>query len=240
MIILQKQIARLSNYSRRKAEELIRLGRVKVNGELAFLGQTVNPEKDVIEVGGKKLSGSTELIYLKFNKPRGYVSTTAKFPEEKSIFDLVKVKERLFPIGRLDKGSRGLMILTNDGNLTQRLSHPRFGHEKVYEVKVSGGKDRKISDSLAYKVIGSCRKGINIGEGDGIVKVQDVSYLSNNVFRLVLEEGKKRQIRRMFETLGFKVLDLARTEISGLKLGILKEGAWERLNSKEIEELKKQ
>lgn len=239
MIILQKQIARLSDYSRRKAEELIRLGKVRVNGSVAFLGQTVDPDNDMIQVKGKTITGLRELIYIKFNKPRGYVSTTAKFSKEKNIFDLVNINERLFPIGRLDKSSRGLMILTNDGDLTQRLSHPRYGQEKTYEVKAIGGKEKRISDSFAGRIISSCLKGVNIGEGDGKVKAKKASYLGLNIFSLVLGEGKKRQIRRMFEALGLKVVDLKRVEISGLKLGNLKEGSWERLSIKELDMLQK-
>lgn len=238
MIILQKQIARNTDYSRRRAEDLIRLGKVKVNGVVAYLGQVVDPEKDEIKVSNKVISKFKKLIYIKLNKPKSYVSTTAKFPREKSILDLIDINDRLFPIGRLDKNSRGLMILTNDGDLALKLSHPRYGQEKVYEVKVSPGKQKKIDDNYASKIITACLGGIDIGEGDGKVKAKNISYLQDNLFKIVLAEGKKRQIRRMFQALGLRVVDLRRVEIATLKLDKLKEGSWENLSAEELALLK--
>lgn len=234
-IILQKLIASAGNYSRRQAEDLIRLGKVRVNGEEAFLGQKADFSEDKIEVNNRVIKLAEDLIYIKLNKPRGYVSTTAKFLNEQSIFELVNVKKKLFPVGRLDKNSRGLMLLTNDGALAQKLSHPKFEHEKVYEVRVKFTEDINLKPNY---IVNELKKGVDIGEGDGVVKAKRIQYLNNNIFEIVLAEGKKRQLRRMFEALGYKVSDLKRVSISKLTLGDLKEGKWSYLSDKELNLLK--
>ncbi len=242
-IVLQKLIAASGKCSRRQAEELIRAGKVLLNGEEAFLGQRAEVGIDVVEVEGEILGELKDFIYLKFNKPSGYVSTTASFPNEKSIFDLVNLNEKLFPVGRLDKNSRGLMLLTNDGGLAQKLSHPRYEHEKIYEVRVKFvGKsfgDNRESELVPEKIVKFMEKGFDIGEGDGLVRAKKAEYLQRNFFRITLNEGKKRQIRRMFMELGFKILDLKRVELSGLKLVGLPEGSWEYLSEAELDDLKR-
>lgn len=245
-IILQKFIASFSDkYSRRKAEELIRLGKVFVNDSEAVLGQRVNPEKDIIQIGDKIIKNKDKagLIYIKFNKPIGFVSTLANFSSEKNIFQLINIKERVFPIGRLDKNSRGLMILTNDGELTQKLTHPSFKHDKIYEAKVKFvGKDinkfKSEKEISVKQLISMMEGGFDIGEGDGIAKAKKVELIKVNFFRIILNEGKKRQLRRMFSILGFKVIDLKRIEIAGLKLEGLAEGSWQYLSNKELNNLK--
>jgi len=166
------------------------------------------------------------------NKPVGYVCTNRSFPGEKNIFDLLKTTERLFAVGRLDKESRGLVLLTNDGDLAQRLAHPKFQHDKVYEVKTQ----EKITKSDS--IVTQFKKGINIGEEDGVVRVKDIKYLQNGLFVITLSEGKKRQIRRMFKALDLNIIDLKRTKISSLALGNLKEGQWQYLDKEEIKKLK--
>lgn len=233
-MIIQKAIAASGYCSRRKAEALVREGEVEVNGEIALVGQEVDPKKDKIKVLGHAISAAEDFVYLKLNKPIGYVCTAAKFKNEKSIFDLLDVKERIFPVGRLDKNSRGLVLLTNDGSLTQKLAHPRFEHDKIYEVR--------LRDDFAFeplRVARALEKGMDIGEGDGFVKAKKAEYLQNGNFAITLSEGKKRQIRRMFAALGFQVEDLKRTEISGLKLGNLPEGKFAYLSTSELENLKK-
>ena len=242
-IVLQKLIAASGKCSRRQAEELIRAGKVLLNGEEAFLGQRAEAGVDVVEVEGVVLGEAKDFIYLKFNKPAGYVSTTASFPNEQSIFDLVSLDEKLFPVGRLDKDSRGLMLLTNDGDLAQKLSHPRYEHEKIYEARVkfvgkSFGDDRE-AELAPEKVAKFMEKGLDIGEGDGIARAKKVECLQRGFFRITLTEGKKRQIRRMFMELGFKILDLKRVELSGLKIAGLPEGSWEYLSEAEINDLKR-
>lgn len=232
-MIIQKAIAASGYCSRRKAETLVYDEEVEVNGEMAMVGQEVDADKDEIKVRGKVIGASENFVYIKLNKPVTYVCTARKFKNEKSIFDLVKVKERLFPVGRLDKDSRGLVLLTNDGNLTQMLAHPRFEHDKIYQVRL---RDEGAMDY--FKVAKVMEKGVDLGDEDGIVNAKKVEYLQNTDFAVTLNEGKKRQIRRMFAALGFYVTDLKRTEISGLKLGSLAEGYWDYLSEQELQKLK--
>jgi len=229
-IVLQKFIADSGFCSRRQAEVLIKAGKVELNGEKARLGLRVG-ENDVVKINGKKIGLAKERIYIKLNKPAGYVCTNAGFRGEKSVFDLVNLKTRMFVVGRLDKESRGLVLLTNDGELAQKLTHPSFQHEKIYELRVSGHLGR------VNEVVKNIKAGVNIGEGDGVVKPKNVKYLDADRFSLVLTEGKKRQIRRMFEAVGCEVTDLLRTEISGLTLWKLGEGEWKFLTKEEINKL---
>jgi pseudouridine synthase len=231
-IILQKIIAQSGYASRRQAEQMVRSGQVKVNGLVAAPGTMADPKLDRITIKNKLIGEEEKKIYIKLNKPEGYTCTNRSFPGEKNIFELINVRERLFAIGRLDKNSRGLVLLTNDGDLTQNLAHPKFEHEKIYEVKVSG----EIKNDRA--VMGHFLKGIDIGEGDGIVKAKKIEYLQNNLFIITLNEGKKRQIRRMFRELGIGVADLKRTELGGLKLGGLPEGTWAYLTPAEVNRLR--
>jgi len=230
-IILQKIIA-LSGYSsRRKAEELIREERVKVNGVTALIGEKADPLEDRITINGRLISSIEAKIYIILNKPVGYTCTNRSFPNEKNIFDLVDLPNRLFAVGRLDKDSRGLVLITNDGDLTQKLSHPKFESEKDYEVKI---RDEVINPEMVIKKLLS---GVDIGEDDGIVKAKRAKYLQNDLFVITLNEGKKRQIRRMFAVLGTRVADLKRTRISNLTLGNLPEGKWDYLEPEEINNL---
>lgn len=233
-MIIQKAIAASGYCSRRKAESFVRDGEVEVNGLEAMVGQIVNPDKDEIKVNGKVIGALEDFVYVKLNKPVDYVCTAAKFKNEKSIFDLVDVKERLFPVGRLDKDSRGLVLLTNDGDLTQKLAHPRFEHDKIYEVRL---RDEGPIDG--FKLARALEKGVDLGGEDGVVRAKKAEYLQKNDFAITLNEGKKRQIRRMFAALGFYVIDLKRTEISGLRLGNLAEGYWDYLSDAELDRFRK-
>lgn len=230
-IILQKAIAESGYSSRRKAEEIIRDGQVKINGHEAFIGDYADPEKDKITVNGRLISRPEKKVYIILNKPLGYTCTNRRFTNEKNIFDLVDLPIRLFAVGRLDKDSRGLVLLTNDGDLTQKISHPKFEHNKEYEVKI---RDEVVNADL---VINNLIKGVDIGDGDGVVKAVRAKYLQNGLFRIILNEGKKRQIRRMFNTLGTRVVDLRRVSISGLNLGNLPEGKWDYLSKEEVADL---
>jgi len=231
-IILQKIIAESGYASRRKGEELIRAGKVRVNGEIAQVGDKAEAGVDEITVNNYAIGQAVPKIYIKMNKPLGYTCTNQRFPGEKNIFDLIDLPERLFAVGRLDKGSRGLLLLTNDGELTQRLAHPRFQHNKVYEVQTRG--EIRNGEFICAKMM----QGVDIGEGDGIARARDAQYLQNHTFIITLNEGKKRQIRRMFRILGLQVLDLRRVSIAGLTIGNLPEGHWTYLTKEEVNHLK--
>lgn len=238
--VLQKIIAESGLASRREAEKMIRNQEVKINGELAILGDRADTRSDLILVNGKPLRGKAEKTYLKLNKPIGYTCTNRSFPGEQNIFELLPKGERLFSIGRLDKDSRGLVLLTNDGDLTQRLAHPRYEHEKVYEVLIdyrSREENQFLEIGAGHRLISNLIKGVDIEEGDGVVKAKRALYLQNNRFVITLSEGKKRQVRRMFSALGYRVKDLKRISFAGLKLGNLKEGAWEKLSKEELKNL---
>jgi pseudouridine synthase len=231
-IVLQKFIAESGYCSRRKAEEWIKEGEVFVNGEVAEPGTKVD-EKDEVKIFGEVIGSPEEKIYIKMNKPVGYVCTSRDFKGEKNIFDLIGKKERLFVAGRLDKDSRGLILLTNDGDLAQKITHPSFKHEKKYIIKL-------CSSVLNPEIIANrLKSGIDIGDGDGIVRAKEAKGLSGWEFEMTLGEGKKRQIRRMFMAFGLKVKDLVRVSVGNLELGDLPEGQWRPLKKKEIEALRK-
>ncbi|MCK5212151.1 rRNA pseudouridine synthase [Candidatus Parcubacteria bacterium] len=231
-IILQKFIVDSGHCSRRQATELIRSGRVKVNDKMAELGQKVL-SNDKVQVGEKILKIEIEKIYIILNKPICYICTNRKFKGEKNIFDLIENKNRLFVVGRLDKDSRGLVLITNDGDMTERITHPRYEHEKEYVVQL-----RIKNEELRIKEIASSfLKGIDISEGDGVVKAKVTEYLGQGKFKIILTSGKKRQIRRMFEILDLEIVDLVRVRIGNIELGELKIGEWRHLSDKEIKNL---
>ncbi|HUT21798.1 MAG TPA: pseudouridine synthase [Candidatus Bipolaricaulota bacterium] len=227
-IRLQKYLADCGIASRRSAEELILRGKVKVNGKtVKELGVKVDL-KDKVEFNGKIVKPEQKKIYIMLNKPIGYLSTVKKGKEKgKTVLDLVKVKERLFPIGRLDKDSSGLLILTNDGDLALKLTHPRFEKEKEYSVTV----DKEITKSFIEQM----KKGVKITEGKTLPA--KVKQTDSKNFQIVLREGKNRQIRRMCESLGYRVRSLSRIRINKLKLAGLKSGEFRYLNEEEIKNL---
>ncbi|PLX20320.1 pseudouridine synthase [Candidatus Parcubacteria bacterium] len=226
-VVLQKFIADSGYCSRRKAEDLIRAKRVNVNKKKAELGMKVSDE-DLVEIAGKKVERNKEDVYIALNKPKGYTCSNRKFRGEKNIFDLVKNDNRLFVVGRLDRDSQGLVLLTNDGELAQSISHPSYESEKKYFVETDKLQERPED------IIKKLKKGVDIKDGDGIVWVKAIRHIAGSNFEIVLIEGKKRQIRRMFLALGIKVLKLKRISIGRLKLGNLREGSWEYINKSKI------
>ncbi len=240
---LQKFIAESGYCSRRRAEELICEGVVTVNNKVAAIGQSV-ADGDRVLIDGKPIGRQARKIYLALNKPKGYTCTNRRFKDEKNIFDLVKINERLFIVGRLDKDSRGLVILTNDGEYAQKITHPRFHHEKVYEVTVDMPKASNpdiapskrgkshAEESWARDILLCLKKGI-MQEGEFLV-AKKASYLGSNKFKVTLTEGKKRQLRRMFGFLDLRVKDLVRTQIGNIKLDHLKEGHWQEIKNPQI------
>lgn len=224
-IRINKYLANNKICSRREADTLIEKGKVLVNGKLAKIGQLVL-EKDEV-----KLAGSLERkIYLAFNKPEGIVTHSPR-ENERSIFDILKIKHKVYPIGRLDKQSRGLIILTNDGRITDRLLNPEQYHEKEYSVAVN--------KPLTEKFIKNLSRGVRLDDGyktrECFVKEKDEFS-----FYITLTEGKKRQIRRMCSALGYRVEDLNRIRIMNIKLGNLSVGDYRILKEKEKNDLLKQ
>ncbi len=224
---LQKYLSSAGFCSRRKGEEYIRDGLVKVNGIIVTeLGTKVDPQNDRIEVNETLVKEGQKKVYIALNKPREYV-TSCDHPGEKIVLDLVDIPERIYPVGRLDKDSTGLLLLTNDGRLHHRLSHPSFDHEKEYEVAVAS----HITDGA----LRSLEKGMPMmGTKTRPAKIK---RLSSKRFKIILKEGRNRQIRRMVGKVGGRVIGLKRIRISNIKLGKLSEGSWRYLGEKEREGL---
>lgn len=226
---LQKYLSAAGFCSRRKGEKFILSGLVKVNGVvITELGTKVDPVKDVVEVDGNKVEAKDDLIYIALNKPKGYV-TTCRRGGDKIVLDLVNIPQRIYPVGRLDKDSIGLLLLTNDGRLHNVLSHPSFDHQKEYEVTLKW----PITDEALDKMKG----GIFLMGSK--TRPAGISRISPEQFHITLMEGRNKQIRRMVVKIGNRVLELKRIRISDVKLGNLKEGAWRYLTEKEKEALLK-
>jgi 23S rRNA pseudouridine2605 synthase len=231
---LQKLLARAGLGSRRSSEALIAAGRVRVNGRVAKLGDRAEPGTDRIEVDGKPVSFEKR-VYVKLNKPKGVISSTEDELQQgrKTVRDLVAIPGHLYPVGRLDKQSEGLMILTNDGQLAHRLTHPRFGHEKRYRVAVAGSPPATVLDQW--------RNGVILEDGPTApVTIQVLNQQRDHTLLLVtMREGRKRQIRRIAAQLGYPVTSLVRQEIGPIQLGDLKPGQWRHLTPEEVQALKK-
>jgi len=231
---LQKIIAQAGIASRRKAEELIESGQVTVNGKVAKLGEKADPNTDDIRINGKRLHAEQRFRYLIMNKRRGVVCTTHDPEGRPTILDALRgtVKERVYPVGRLDIDSDGLVLLTNDGDLTNHLTHPRYGSEKTYKVLVEGKPSGNTLDRWRAGVMledgmtAPCRIKILVADREG-------TWL-----RIVMGEGKNRQIRRVAEQLGHPVKRLTRTHIGAVALGNLKSGEYRELSAAEVQTLK--
>lgn len=202
--------------SRRSSEALILKGNVKVNGAVVkTLGTKVNPQRDVVEFNGKALKTAHKKIYIMLNKPRGVV-TSCKQYQEKTILDLVDIEERIFPVGRLDKDTEGLILLTNDGEAAYKLTHPKFEHEKEYLVEVN--------EKISPKQIDQLKKGISLdGKKTAFARIK---RLSDKKFLMTIHEGMNRQIRKMCKRVGLTVTRLKRIRIGKIELEDLKSGEW--------------
>jgi 23S rRNA pseudouridine2605 synthase len=222
LVRLNKFLANAGIASRRAVEQFILAGNVSVNGEIIReLGTKVDPEKDEVEYRGKKVEGSDEKTLILLNKPKGYVCTTRSFKDEKSIMDLIDLEQRVYPVGRLDKQSQGLVLLTNDGDLALKMSHPRYEKEKEYEVTVNKEITKDALDKLA--------KGVKIDVGT--TYPAKVRQTSDTGFNIIIHEGKNRQIRKMCSVLGYLVVKLKRIRINDIKLGNLKKGKYKIIKS---------
>jgi len=227
LIRLQKFLSEAGACSRRKGEKHILAGEVAVNGKVVTaLGTKVDPTIDTVHLKGTRVEKSDRLVYVMLNKPAGVV-TSCDHRGEPVVTDLVDLPQRLFPVGRLDKDSTGLLLLTNDGRIHHRLSHPSFDHEKEYDVTVQ----RPIGDAS----LEAMRKGMHL---DGaMTRKAQVQRISARRFRIVLKEGKNRQIRRMVGKVGHRVIRLHRIRVAGLKLGRLGKGSWRILAEGETRRL---
>lgn len=229
MIRLQKYLSGAGVCSRRKGEEYIKAGRIRVNGEvITQAGVQVDPAKDRVEVDGKIVRCNQKAIYIVLNKPAGYI-TSRSHGDRKIVFDLIDIKERLNPVGRLDKDSTGLLLLTNDGELHNRLIHPSFDHDKEYEVETLKPINDKSLEILRQGVVIENKK----------TRPAKIDRMAENSFKIILKEGRKRQIRRMVEKVDNRVVRLHRVRISTLTIGNLKSGQWRHLSQKEIQVLRK-
>ena len=231
-IRLQKYLAECGIASRRKSEELIAAGKVKVNGVTASIGDKVNPKHDKVTVSSKKAVSVKKSVYIMLNKPRGFITTMSDEHDRKCVAELVKgINTRVYPVGRLDRESEGLLIMTNDGEFANALTHPSKHISKTYRVT--------IRPEITKEQATAFRNGIEI---DGRMTAHaDLRILEAQENRTVVEvtiyEGRNRQIRKMFEALGIEVARLKRTKVGNLKLGMLKQGDYRDLTPEEVNSL---
>jgi 23S rRNA pseudouridine2605 synthase len=231
---VQKILSRAGFGSRRGCEKFIEEGRVTVNGKRISLGDQADPSRDDIRLDGKPVGKAEKKVYIAVHKPRNMLSLQDLNDDRPSVFDLVKDERHLYPVGRLDFDSEGLVLLTNDGELANRLSHPRYEHDKEYEVRVT----RKPDDEQ----LNIWRRGIVLEDGYRTLpaEVEVKTFTKNGAWlRVVLREGKNRQIRRMGARINMPVRQIRRIRIGPLKLGKLQPGHFRYLRPEEIEELKK-
>lgn len=231
---LQKYLAQAGIASRRKCEEIILAGRVEVNHiKISELGFKIDPLKDKVKVDGKLIKGKEDRVYYLLNKPKGVVSTVKDPQGRKKVTDLIGTKERIYPVGRLDSDTEGLILLTNDGVLTNALTHPSFEINKTYLALVKGRPSEKDINLL--------RKGIPLEDGmTAPAVVEPVKNIKQNaLIKITIHEGRNRQVRRMFEYVGSKVIELKRIKFCFLTLQGLKVGEYRKLSKEEVLRLKK-
>lgn len=221
---LHKVLARIGYGSRRTCELIIEQKRVEVNGALAVVGARVDVNNDIVKVDGKVVGVRPDFVYYLLNKPSGFISSVADPQGRPTVIDLVPNETRVYPIGRLDLDSEGLLILTNDGELTNLIAHPSHGVEKEYLVSLH----RDVSE----KAINRLRNGVLLD--DGITAPAKVTKLSSTLIRISIHEGRNRQVRRMCDALGYKVLRLIRIRIGPIRDARLKQGEWRVLEHSEV------
>jgi len=224
---IHKYISLTGFCSRRETKRLLENGRITINGEICNKDTMVN-EEDVVLIDQQPIPQKTSAIYLAFNKPVGIICTSNPDIED-NVLELVKLPERVFPVGRLDRASQGLILLTNDGELANRISQADYGHEKEYEVTV----DQPVTDLFLQKMA----QGVPVL--NTITKPAKTEIVSKYVFRITLTQGLNRQIRRMCKTLGYEVEKLERIRIMNIHLHALEVGKWRYLRDEELSELKK-
>ncbi len=230
---LQKILSRAGLGSRRSCEELITAGRVRVNGQVAELGGKADPDLDTITVDGRKVAAAEPLVYIALNKPRGVLSAVEAPDPRPTVRSLIPLPGTLYPVGRLDAESEGLILLTNDGEMANRLTHPRYGHEKEYRVLIARRPDKEQLEAF--------RHGVVLADGHRTLPAV-VNYESGfgkgAWLRITLREGRKRQIREMCVQEGLPVVRIVRVRIGTLLLGNLKPREWRLLAENEVADLK--
>jgi 23S rRNA pseudouridine2605 synthase len=224
---LQKVLASLGYGSRRVCEDLISAGRVRVNGDVAVLGRRVEVERDEVAVDGHVITVRPGMVYYLLNKPLGVVTTAADTHGRPTVVEMVPSDPRVFPVGRLDLETEGLLLITNDGELTHRLTHPSFGIEKEYLAEVEG--------TPTAAALRHLRDGIELD--DGMTAPAQVTAISPGVVRIVIHEGRNRQVRRMCEAIGHPVRRLVRVRIGPLRDPQLPPGQWRGLSAAEVRSL---
>ena len=231
---LQKYMASCGVASRRACEEMIAAGRVRINGETAGIGMSVEPGKDRVELDGKPLKKNAEKVWIMLNKPRGVVCTSSDPEGRKTVQEYVRdIPERLFHVGRLDLNSEGLLLMTNDGELANRMMHPKYRVEKTYYAVCDG--------KLTAQEIALLTNGVELEDGmtaPAKVKNVRVNQKGDTSFLITIHEGKNRQIRRMLEAVGHKTLRLKREQYGALKLDNLRTGEWRYLTPAEVDSLR--
>ncbi len=226
---LQQVLAQAGIGSRRVCEIYIDEGRISVNGVIAHLGQRVDPLVDVVEFDGSQIGVKPGLVHYLLNKPAGVVTTAQDTHGRPTVVELVPAEPRVFPVGRLDADTEGLLLLTNDGDLTHRLTHPSFGVDKEYLAEVEGEPSRGALRRL--------REGVELE--DGSTAPATAALLAPNLIRLVIHEGRNRQVRRMCDAVGHPVVRLVRTRIGPLSDTTLAPGAWRELTQQEVRSLER-
>lgn len=233
---LQKFIAQCGIASRRAAEQLIAAGRIRVNGKIINRqGVTVDIKMDIVEFDNKIIKPNTKKIYIILNKPNGFITSVKDDRNRRTVMQLIEqISERIFPVGRLDYNTEGLLLMTNDGDLTQKLLHPKFKIEKTYVATIDG--------KLRSDALGKLRRGIKLEDGmTAPARVNIISYdkrTDRSKVCLIIHEGRNRQIRRMLSAVGCDILALKRIQFAGLTLAGLKRGKYRSVTEEELEELK--
>lgn len=229
---LQKMLADCGVASRRKAEEMISAGEIKVNGITAKIGEKVDPKKDKVTVKGKPVDSHVNAVYVMLHKPRGFITTMSDEMDRKCVAELVKdVPERIYPVGRLDRDSEGLLLMTNDGEFANAMTHPSLHIPKTYRVTIHPSISEEQLTQIAVGIVIDGRK-------TAPARVNVVSQESGRVvLEIVLYEGRNRQIRKMCEQLGLEVARLKRIAVGQLKLGMLQQGKWRFLTADEVKRL---
>lgn len=229
---LQKYLSECGVASRRKSEELIEQGAVRVNGQVAFIGDKINPKSDTVTVKGKKIIKQKSHTYIMLHKPRGFITTMSDERDRKCVAELIKdVPGRVYPVGRLDRDSEGMLLCTNDGEFANAMTHPRKHVPKTYRVTVR--------PTITQEQITELTTGIVID--DRMTAPAEIRVITREEGRVVLEiilyEGRNRQIRKMCEAVGLEVARLKRTAVGSVKLGMLKQGDWRDLTEDEVRKL---